>query len=300
MNVLSLFDGMSCGQIALNRIGVKYDKYFASEIKENAIKVTQHNYPNTIQLGSVVNVKAHDLPKIDLLIGGSPCQDLSQANKERTGLDGLKSSLFFEYFRLYEELKPTYFLLENVSMSDEDYMIISEMMGTEPVRINSSLVSGQLRDRFYWTNIGEEYYDLFGNRKCDIPLPKNKNIQLSDIIENGFVDRQKSRALLESDSRPLRTPVKMFHRYCSTGFTTLVFKDQETYIKMVEMYNNGKHKDPIFHPDNLRYLYQTELEKLQTVPKGYTGILKRDEAASLLGDGWTVDVIAHILNYIKQ
>ncbi len=298
MNVLSLFDGMSCGQIALNRIGVKYDKYFASEIKENAIKVTQHNYPNTIQLGSVVNVKAHDLPKIDLLIGGSPCQDLSQANKVRTGLDGLKSSLFFEYFRLYEELKPTYFLLENVSMSDEDYMIISEMVGTEPVRINSSLVSGQLRDRFYWTNIGEGYYDLFGNRKCNIPLPKNKNIQLSDIIENGFVDRQKSRALLESDSRPLRTPVKMFHRYCSTGFTTLVFKDQETYIKMVEMYNNGKHKDPIFHPDNLRYLYQTELEKLQTVPKGYTGILKRDEAASLLGDGWTVDVIAHIFKYI--
>jgi len=298
MNVLSLFDGMSCGQIALNRIGVKYDKYFASEIKENAIKVTQYNYPNTIQLGSVVNVKAHDLPKIDLLIGGSPCQDLSQANKERTGLDGLKSSLFFEYFRLYEELKPTYFLLENVSMSDEDYMIISEMVGTEPVRINSSLVSGQLRDRFYWTNIGEGHYDLFGNRKCDIPLPKNKNIQLSDIIENGFVDRQKSRALLESDSRPLRTPVKMFHRYYSIGFTTLVFKDQETYIKMVEMYNNGKHKDPIFHPDNLRYLHQTELEKLQTVPKGYTGILKRDEAASLLGDGWTVDVIAHIFKYI--
>lgn len=300
INVLSLFDGMSCGQIALNRVGIKYNKYFASEIKENAIKVTQHNYPDTIQLGDVRDVKASDLPKIDLLIGGSPCQDLSQANKERTGLDGLKSGLFFEYFRLFEELKPTYFLLENVSMNDEDYMIISDMMGTEPVRINSSLVSGQLRDRLYWTNIGRGYYNLFGNRKCDIPLPKDKNILLSDVIENGFVDRQKSRALLESDSRPLRTPVKMFHRYYSTGFTTLVFKDQETYSKMVEMYNNGKHRDPIFHPDNLRYLNQTELEKLQTVPTGYTGILKRDEAASLLGDGWTIDVIAHIFSYMNE
>lgn len=300
MNVLSLFDGMSCGQIALNLSGIKYNKYFASEIKENAIKVTQHNYPDTIQLGDVRDVKASDLPKIDLLIGGSPCQDLSQANKSRTGLDGLKSGLFFEYYRLFKELSPTYFLLENVSMSDKDYMLISDMMGTEPIRINSELVSAQLRDRSYWTNIGGGYYDLFGNRKCGIPLPKDKNIRLQDILECGFTDRQKSRAVLESESRPLRTPVKMFHRYYSTGFTTLVFKDQETYSKMVEMYNNGKHRDPIFHPDNLRYLSQTELEKLQTVPNGYTGILKRDEAASLLGDGWTVDVIAHILNYIKQ
>lgn len=154
LNVLSLFDGMSCGQIALNRAGIKYDKYFASEIKENAIKVTQHNYPDTIQLGDVRDVKASDLPKIDLLIGGSPCQDLSQANKSRTGLDGLKSGLFFEYYRLFKELSPTYFLLENVSMSDKDYMLISDMMGTEPIRINSELVSAQLRDRSYWTNIG--------------------------------------------------------------------------------------------------------------------------------------------------
>jgi DNA-cytosine methyltransferase len=111
MNVLSLFDGMSCGQIALNRAGIKYDNYFASEIKPHAIKVTQHNYPNTIQLGDVRNIKAEDLPKIDLLIGGSPCQDFSIANKDRTGLNGEKSSLFFEYLRLLKELKPKYFLL---------------------------------------------------------------------------------------------------------------------------------------------------------------------------------------------
>lgn len=298
INVLSLFDGMSCGQIALNRAGIKYDKYFASEIKKNAIKVTQHNYPDTIQLGDVRDVKASDLPKIDLLIGGSPCQDLSQANKSRTGLDGLKSGLFFEYYRLFKELSPTYFLLENVSMSDKDYMLISDMMGTEPIRINSELVSAQLRDRSYWTNIGGCYYDLFGNRKCGIPLPKYKNIILQDILECGFTDRQKSRAVLESESRPLRTPVKMFHRYYSTGFTTLVFRDKNIYNKMVSAYENGKQDDAIFHESNVRYLTQNELEKLQTVPVGYTEILNRDEAASLIGDGWTVDVIAHIFSFL--
>lgn len=300
LNVLSLFDGMSCGQIALNRAGIKYDKYFASEIKENAIKVTQHNYPDTIQLGDVRDVKASDLPKIDLLIGGSPCQDLSQANKSRTGLDGLKSGLFFEYYRLFKELSPTYFLLENVSMSDKDYMLISDMMGTEPIRINSELVSAQLRDRSYWTNIGGGYYDLFGNRKCGIPLPKDKNIRLQDILECGFTDRQKSRAVLESDSRPLRTPVKMFHRYYSIGFTTLVFRDKNIYNKMVSAYEKGKQDDAIFHESNVRYLTQNELEKLQTVPVGYTEILNRDEAASLIGDGWTVDVIAHIFSFINN
>ena len=110
MNVLSLFDGMSCGQIALNRCGIKYDNYFASEIKPHAIKVTQHNYPKTIQLGDVTKVFAKDLPKIDLLIGGSPCQDFSACNKERKGLKGSKSSLFFEYLRLKNELNPKYFL----------------------------------------------------------------------------------------------------------------------------------------------------------------------------------------------
>jgi len=300
MNVLSLFDGMSCGQIALNKAGIKYDNYFASEIKKDAIKVTQYNYPGTIQLGDVTKINAKNLPKIDLLIGGSPCQDLSRANKNRLGLDGLKSGLFFEYYRLFTELKPIFFLLENVIMNDSDYMIISEMMGTEPIRINSSLVSGQLRDRMYWTNIGDTYYDLFGNRKCNIPQPKDRNIMLSNIIDSGYTDRQKSRALLEGDSRPLRTPIKMFHRYYSTGFTTLVFKNESVYYEMVNMYNKGKYDDKIFSKNNVRYLSQTELEKLQTIPVGYTKILSRDRAASLLGDGWTVDVIAHIFSFIKQ
>ncbi|KAF5034101.1 C-5 cytosine-specific DNA methylase [anaerobic digester metagenome] len=280
-NVLSLFDGMSCGQIALNRAGIKYDKYYASEIKSHAIKVTQHNYPDTIQLGDIRDIKAADLPKIDLLIGGSPCQDFSRGNAVRDGLEGVKSSLFYEYLRLLKDLSPSYWLLENVVMDAEQEMIISELMGTEPVRINSSLVSAQLRDRLYWTNIGPESFDLFGNRTCCIPLPKDRKIKLQDILESGFADREKSRALLESDSRPLRTLEKMWHRYDSTGFTTVVFESPDLDWKK-----------------GLRYLNQTELERLQTVPEGYTSLLKRNDAACLLGDGWTVDVIAHIFSFM--
>lgn len=281
--VLSLFDGMSCGQIALNKAGITYGKYYASEIKPHAIKVTQANYPNTIQLGDVREIKAENLPKIDLLIGGSPCQDFSRGNATRDGLQGIKSGLFFEYLRLLKELKPKYWLLENVIMSDADYMIISDYVGTEPVRINSALVSAQLRDRLYWTNIGPEYKDLFGNRKSAIPQPKDKKIKLKDILTDGYTDREKSRALLESDSRPLRTLEKMWHRYDSTGFTTVVFESPDLDWKK-----------------GLRYLNQTELERLQTVPEGYTSLLKRNDAACLLGDGWTCDVISHILGFISE
>ena len=119
MNTLSLFDGMSCGQIALNTAGIKCDNYFASEIKKHAIQVTQNNYPNTIQLGDVTKIKTADLPKIDLLIGGSPCQDFSRGNANRLGLKGDKSSLFYQWIRIFEETKPDYFLLENVVMPKE-------------------------------------------------------------------------------------------------------------------------------------------------------------------------------------
>jgi len=153
----------------------------------------------------------------------------------------------------------------------------------------------------YWTNIGPEKFDLFGNRTCAIPLPKDKKIELKDILNDGYTDRLKSRALLESDSRPLRTPTKMFHRYYSTGFTTVVFKDESIYREMKRMYESGLGEDVsgVFDKSNIRYLTQTELERLQTVPEGYTSILKRDDAACLLGDGWTIDVIAHILSYLN-
>lgn len=298
MNVLSLFDGMSCGQIALERAGIKVDKYYASEIKEHAIKVTQSNYPNTIQLGDVTKIKADDLPKIDLLIGGSPCQDFSQANKERKGLDGEKSGLFFQYLRLLKELKPKYFLLENVKMKKEHQDIISYYLGVEPININSKIISGQLRNRFYWTNIQ------------NIEPLKDKGVNLSSILSDGYTDRLKSRALLESDSRPLSTPVKMFHRYYAKGFTTVVFKDKNHYNECKLHYEQnykGLSANEIDDNlvdnsvyDGLRYLNQNELERLQTIPHNYTKELDRNDAACLLGDGWTVDVIAHIFKGLKD
>ena len=175
MNVLSLFDGLSCGQIALNKVGIKYDKYFASEIDKPAIKVTQHNYPNTIQIGDVTQVKGSDLPKIDLLIGGSPCQSFSNAGKGE-GFDG-KSGLFWEYVRLLKEVKPTYFLLENVKMKKEWQVIISKELGVDPILINSNLVSAQNRERLYWTNIP------------NIEKPINKNIFIEDILDETFDEK---------------------------------------------------------------------------------------------------------------
>jgi DNA (cytosine-5)-methyltransferase 3A len=171
MNVLSLFDGISCGQVALERAGIKVDKYFACEIKPEAIQVTQHNYPNTLQLGDVTKISSKDLPKIDLLIGGSPCQGFSNAGK-MLNFEDPRSKLFFEYVRLLKELKPKYFLLENVRMKQEWQDIISEHLGVYPIRINSRLVSAQLRDRYYWTNI-----------PCT--KPKDRRIMLQDILEGG-------------------------------------------------------------------------------------------------------------------
>ena len=295
INVLSLFDGMSCGQIALERAGIKVDKYYASEIKEHAIKVTMNNYPKTIQLGDVTQWRKWNLPKIDILIGGSPCQNLSvaMAKEHRKGLEGDKSSLFYEYYNLLQEVKPKYFLLENVGgMDKKDKSIITELLGVEPIQINSKLVSGQLRNRLYWTNIPS------------VSIPMDRGILLNDILESGWSDREKSRCLLESDSRPLTTPLKMFHRYYSTGFTTLIFKSEKHYHDCVEHYNKNFKglsakeidKTNIISDvyNGVRYLNQNELEKLQTVPVNYTEAIDRNSAASLLGDGWTVDVIAHI------
>ena len=169
INVLSLFDGISCGRIALDRAGIKVNKYFASEIDKHAIKVTQHNWPDTTQLGSVVDVKAENLPKIDLLCGGSPCQSFSIAGNGE-GFDG-KSGLFFEWLRLFKETSPKYFLLENVLMKKEWEDKITELVGVKPIMISSSKFSAQARERLYWTNI-----------PFDHNMPDN-NIFLNDILE---------------------------------------------------------------------------------------------------------------------
>jgi DNA-cytosine methyltransferase len=174
MNVLSLFDGMSCGQIALNKLGIKYDKYFACEIDKYAMQVTQHNFPDTIQLGDVqfVTKETFGNHKIDLVMGGSPCQGFSFAGKQ-LNFDDPRSALFFEFVRLVKELNPKYFLLENVVMKQESKDIITKYMGVEPIEINSALVSAQKRKRLYWTNIP------------GIGQPEDKGIVLRDIIEKG-------------------------------------------------------------------------------------------------------------------
>jgi hypothetical protein len=281
MNVLSLCDGMSIAHIALDKIGMHVDKYFAAEIKPIAIKVTKDNYPNTIHIGDVNKVRYkggilytengnYNVGKIDLMVFGSPCQSFSIAMKTdmRVGLkDKTRSGLFLECYRILKEVNPTWFLLENVaSMKDEDRDFLSKCMGVEPIRINSKLVSAALRDRYYWTNIK------------GITQPEDKGITLQSILTSGYTDREKARALLVSDSRPLVDKQKMLHRY--KKFTTIVWEEKD-------------------NDDSIRYLNQTELERCQTVPEGYTKCLTRNEAADVLGDAFTVDVIAHIFSYIN-
>ena len=283
MKVLSLCDGMSCLHIALDKLGIKVDEYYAAEIKPIAIKVTKDNYPDTIHIGDVNKVRfengvlytedgEYNVGHIDLMAFGSPCQSFSQAMKTdmRIGLEDKKrSGLFLECYRVFQEVKPTYFLMENVgSMKNEDRDFISKLMGVEPIRINSKLVGPALRDRYYWTNIP------------NVTQPEDKHIMLQDILTSGYTGREKARALLVSDSRPLTTKERMLHRYRDTGFTTLIWEEKG-------------------NDNSVRYMNQTELERCQTVPEGYTKCLTRNEAANVLGDGWTIDVITHILKNME-
>jgi DNA-cytosine methyltransferase len=180
--VLSTFDGMSCVQIALRQLGIPIKQYLASEIDKYPIQITQKNYPDTIQLGDITKVFAKDLPPIDILVGGSPCQGFSFAG-DQLAFDDPRSALFFEFVRLLKECKPKYFLLENVRMKKEYLDVITEQLGVEPVFINSSLVSAQNRQRYYWTNIP------------NVQEPEDRGIVLKDILEDGFTDRDKSHCL---------------------------------------------------------------------------------------------------------
>lgn len=278
MNVLSLFDGMSCGQIALEKAGIKVNKYYASEIKNHAIECTNFNYPNTIQLGDINKINGKELDKIDLLIGGSPCQDFSRGNKERKGLKGEKSSLFFEFLRLLNECKPKYFILENVIMSDYNYWFICNELNCEPVRICGSLVSGALRDRLYWTNIPPYSYDLTGRIISNIPQPKDKKIYLQNILDSGKVKTRKHNCLnTKTGSTKNATQKYLKHRDNTTGMITLIYEEDGL----------------------VRTVNQNEMEKLHNIPNGYTKMLNQRKAGDLIGDGWTVDVVVHILKNIK-
>lgn len=192
ITVLSLFDGISCARVALDRLGYRDIRYLASEVDKYAIQIAQKNYPDTIQLGDVCKIQRDMLPQhIDLLIGGSPCQDLSIAKKNRKGLDGERSGLFWEWVRLWKECQPRYWVLENVnSMPKEAKRIISETLGVEPIMINAALVSAQSRKRLFWTNIAT---DVFGN--CHIPQPEDRGILLKDVLESGVTINNENKSL---------------------------------------------------------------------------------------------------------
>ena len=274
INVLSLFDGMSCGRIALERAGIKVNNYFASEIDEIAIRVAQKNYPETKQLGDVSKINAKDLPKIDLFIGGSPCQSFSSFGNG-SGFDG-KSGLFWEYVRVLNEIRQSnpnvLFMLENVNMKKEWRDIISKELGVEPIAFNSNLVSAQNRDRLYWTNIKFE-------------LPKDKNILFSDILEN----------------LPFREIPKCFYKNWGDKMRidkglNWVKNDKANCLTTKNCHTNQY----LLNEDKTlcRLLTANEFEKLQTVPLNYTDSVSNTERFKMLGNGWTVDVIAHIFNGI--
>jgi DNA (cytosine-5)-methyltransferase 3A len=294
-NVLSLFDGASCGQIALNDANISFENYYASEIKPHAIATTQENFPGTIQLGDVTKWREWNInwADVDLLIGGSPCQNLSGANKNITGLAGLKSKLFYTYVDILNHVRAinpdVKFLCENVKMPKQDQDIFDMLLGASAININSEIFTAQLRNRLYWTNIPVD------------PIPTMPDVLLQEALDYGYTDRRKARCLLESDSRPLSTPVKMFHRYFATGFTTLIFKDEQHYLDCkkhyTENYKGLAAKDIVCTSDvydGVRYLNQNELERMQAVPNGFTKSLSRNDAACLTGDGWTVSVIAYL------
>jgi len=377
MNVLSLFDGISCGRVALERAGVNVNKYYASEVDKYAIKVAQNNYPDTMQIGDVKKVKGSALPKIDLLMGGSPCQGFSFAGKQ-LNFDDSRSKLFFEFVRILKEVKPKYFLLENVRMKKEFQDIISSYLGVEPIEINSNLVSAQNRKRLYWTNIP------------DIEQPTDKNILLKDIVhekvdicysactkdgksyaltatyngavwKNSFERKQRSmlfeqlveyivpfdETLQILDKEVERGKVGYFRKdsqanrvyYVHDKEITLTGESGGGAAKMgqylfgcitpdrIDKRQNGQRfndgnkfytltaqdKHGVLIEGYIRKLTPIECERLQTIPDNYTdsGLesdsrmgnitsISKAQRYKMLGNGWTVDVIAHILNGISN
>ena len=328
VNVLSLFDGMSCGQIALNRLGIKINNYYASEIDKYAIEITQKNYPNTIQVGDVCAVRGEDYQDVDLILAGSPCQGFSFAGKQLAFNDP-RSALFYEFIRLLKEIKPKYFLLENVKMKKEYLQIISEQVSAcypeipfsiEPIFINSSLVSAQSRQRYYWTNIP------------NITQPEERGIVLRDILEEDikddlFCDRfgtpQHIGTAVDVNGHDIlkrvyspdgksptlntcgggNTHAKVVcgawrGRYNEDGSTSQKLelrKDNKTNSITTVQKDNVLTKDQVYW----RKLTPLECERLQTVPDNYTEGVSNTQRYKMLGNGWTVDVIAHILGNAK-
>lgn len=289
--VLSLFDGMSCGQLALQRARIEYKEYFASEIDKDAMFIAKRNFPNIKHIGDVTKVKGNDLPKIDLLIGGSPCQNLSLAVinniKHNKGLDGEKSGLFYEYLRLLTETKPKYFLLENVGgMRTKDKDLITEALGVEPLQINSNLFSAQDRDRYYWTNI-----------PVDLNI-KDKGIVLKDIcLDADEVDAKfwyDKEFTYNGDDKKVQATLHLNGHDILKRVNNL--NDKSATLTCCR---GGNLQKKVFQNSKCRKLTPLEYERLQTVPDNYTFGVSDSQRYNMLGNGWTVDVIAHIFNGMR-
>ena len=267
MNILSLFDGMSCGRVALERAGLPVTNYFASEIDKYAIQIAKKNYPSTKHVGDVTQLQSKNLPKINLLLGGSPCQGFSFAGKQ-LAFDDHRSKLFFEYVRLLKELRPDFFLLENVRMKQEHQDVITKYLGVKPTAINSNLVSAQNRYRLYWTNI-----------PCVKP-PEDKGLFLRDVIEKGS-----GKKLMEKTAKRPRT---------LRNYRT---KDEKAFCMLATMYKLSQSNGMTVIDDNgLRCISPIECERLQTLPDNYTEGVSNTQRYKMIGNGWTVEVVSHILN----
>ena len=309
INVLSLFDGVSCGRLALDRANIPIRKYYAAEIDPYAISTTKRNYPDTIQIGDVLVAKGDKLPKIDLLIGGSPCQGFSMAGK-KLNFDDPRSKLFFEYVRLLKECKPEYFALENVRMNKEHEEIITDILGVQPIEINSALVSAQNRKRLYWTNIP------------GIRQPKDKHILLEEVVDkDALVDREKAHAIIASIGRT--THREYFKKnqgqlvYSAIALSNIYggFKETRPRVHLGKaptirtaaggghipsLIINGEHRE--FTLEEIKKITRKvnpgECERLQTMPTGWTAGTSATQRYKMIGNAWTVDVVSHILGHM--
>ena len=314
LNVLSCFDGISTGRLALERAGIPVRHYFSFEIDKWAIQTAQKNYPDTIQLGDVLEWDTWEFPRIDLLIGGSPCQGFSNVGAG-LNFDDPRSALFFTFVKILETIRPKYFLLENVKMKREWRDIITECMGVDPILINSSLVSAQNRERYYWTNIK------------GITQPEDKGLVLQDILEDGEADRDKSYAIdanyykggslrLYTEKRRrqiIHLPSDPIHKSEKRLMVMVGHADIKGHDSVKRVYSHasksptltgmgGGHQQPkvAIDGEHWRKLTPIECERLQTFPDNYTAGVSNTQRYKQLGNSWTVDVIAHIFSFLTR
>ena len=311
MNVLSLFDGISTGYLALQRAGIKFDNYFSSEIAPDPIKISEKHFPDIIRLGDVTKVHASELPKIDLLIGGSPCQGFSRAGK-CLNLDDPRSKLVFEYVRILEEIyrinPDVKFLLENVKMKHEWARVISDELGIEPIEVNSKLLSAQNRLRMYWTNIPVLPFDI-----TDPPLSSI----LEDVDTNGFIEKdgilfdptisEASRNLVSVVNGEIRIKQSTILGYIvpedydgiNLDFPTSQSRRGRVIRRKSPTLTSVQNTTGVYYRGIFRPYTITEMERLQTLPDGYTEGVSLSARKEAIGNGWTTDVIAHFFRGLR-